>query len=136
MIDLVLQQLCQIALGLNKARCAAFVDVFNANRGRSPDSHHQVRKAETIIPKLDLIIACPGDVRIDEGSGKTSGLHSNKDHALEYADLRCRYSAAKTGRLPKTRQSFAQITYDRLGVEGQGVIYREGFLPKRCIPEL
>src|SRR5438128_3971674 len=109
MIDLVLKQFRQITFSLDTLLGSPIVKIIDANLRRPRDPHHQIRKAETIIPQLNLRVAGPRYLWIDERTTESRGLHADKDYSPELADLRSGNPPAVAGALSKRGQRFAEI---------------------------
>lgn len=110
-VNLMLQQLRKVAFGFKRLLDAMLIRVFDSNLQRALDSHHQIGKAEAIVPQLELLAALPRNFRIDERACKSHGLHSNEDYPVERANLRRSDSAPEARITAKGRKRVAEVAY-------------------------
>src|ERR1043166_367619 len=106
MIDFMLQEFRQIAFGFDGLRLPAAVLIGHADACSARHTHHQIRKAEAIVPQLEALRAAPDDRRVDERVSKSRWLHADEDDPFERADLRRSDAAPEARALTKARKRF------------------------------
>lgn len=136
MIDLVLKQFREVAFSLESLIDPTDIPIIDANLRSPRDTHHQIGKAEAVIPQLETLLAFPDNLRVEERSTKTRRLHSYEDHSLQDAKLRRGDSPAVPRRLAKRGESIAQVADNSAGFAGLNVGYDGGLAPEHRIAEL
>lgn len=132
MIHLVLEELRQRAAGFERFLSTVIAHVLQANGLGALEPDQQIRKRETVVPKLEFLLAFEGPLGVDETVGRAAELEVN--HTLEYADLYRADSAAEAVRALEFVQRVAEILEDRSG--GTKILDRARHLSQQRITEL
>ena len=136
MIDLVLKQFREVAFSLESLIDPTVIPIIDANLRSPRDTHHQIGKAEAIVPQLKTLLAFTDNLRVEERATKPRRLHSYKDHSLQDAKLRRGYSPSVTRRLAKRRERIAQVADNLADFRGLNAGHGGGLSPEHGIAEL
>lgn len=133
MIDLVLQQLGERALGVNAVASSREVLVFHRDAMGSLYPNHEIRKREAVIPDEEVVIADIQDFRIDHR--EPFGVLDDQEHPDRRTDLRSGDAPAVPVALLPIAERVPQVVGHDPDRRGTRVVDRLAAGPQDRVPE-
>jgi len=133
MIDLVLQQLGERALGVNAVASSREVLVFHRDAMGSLYPNHEIRKREAVIPDEEVVIADIQDFRIDHR--EPFGVLDDQEHPDRRTDLRSGDAPAVPVALLPIAERVPQVVGHDSDRRGTRVVDRLAAGPQDRVPE-
>jgi len=133
MVNLVLQELGERALGVNAVASSSQVLVLHRDAVRPLDPDHEVRKREAIIPNQEILIADIHDFRVDHG--EALGVLNDKDQPDGCADLGSGDASAAAVALLPVAERIPQVVRHHPDRRGTGIVDGLAPSPKDRVPE-